>query len=190
MSTQDAGRIRVGTAEREAAIEGLNAHWRAGRLDPAEHEARTTKAFAAVTRADLDALFVDLPTFAPAPVQDAVPGAAARPVPLEPTAVTVPGVRPMGRIRYAASRTRDTVMALTPLGATALFVTGQAPWPVFLAIPAAGILLYGPGGKDSPERQAARAALEAEREQARLERRRARAQRRSGLPPGPGAQVG
>ena len=60
-SPGDPGHIRVGNGEREAAIAALGEHWRAGRLDPAEHEARTTKAFNAVTRADLDALFADLP---------------------------------------------------------------------------------------------------------------------------------
>jgi len=189
MSTEGAGGIRVGTAEREAAIEALNAHWRAGRLDPAEHEARTTKAFAAVTRADLDALFADLPALGPGPIQDAL-APSTGPAPLEPTAVTMPGTRPLSGIRYAASRTRDTIMALTPIGATALFVTGQAPWPVFLAIPAAGIVLYGPGGRNSAEHEEQRAAVQAQRQQARLERRLARSRRRSALPPGSGDQAG
>ena len=57
---------RVGNTEREAAIEALNQHWQAGRLDPAEHERRTTAAYAAVTKGDLDALFADLPGGDPA----------------------------------------------------------------------------------------------------------------------------
>jgi len=56
---------RVGTAERDTAIALLGEHWRAGRLDPAEHERRVTKARTAVTQADLDVLFADLPRAAP-----------------------------------------------------------------------------------------------------------------------------
>ena len=34
--------VRIGTPEREAAVTALDAHWQEGRLDPAEHERRTT----------------------------------------------------------------------------------------------------------------------------------------------------
>ena len=67
---------RVGNTEREAAIEALNQHWQAGRLDPAEHERRTTAAYAAVTKGDLDALFADLPGGDPA-TRPSAPGPAA-----------------------------------------------------------------------------------------------------------------
>src|ERR1035437_6059859 len=52
---------RVGNAERDKAIALLGEHWRAGRLDPGEHELRVTRARAAATRADLGVLFADLP---------------------------------------------------------------------------------------------------------------------------------
>ena len=42
----DGRATRVGDAERSAAIETLNEHWLAGRLDPAKHGARTTRATA------------------------------------------------------------------------------------------------------------------------------------------------
>lgn len=212
--------IRVGTAERQAAIDLLGEHWRAGRLDPSEHEARTTKAFAAVTRGDLDALFSDLPrgsgplpwaanaprdataagpsgTIGPYAVPQATPGTAgsgpSQPVP--PTAV-LPAALPQRRGALATvgaglSRARDTVMALTPIGATALFVTGHAPWPVFLAIPAAGIVLYGPGGNKTAEqrRRAERDQRRAEREQGRIARDQGRAALPQRAPDGrPGAQ--
>src|ERR1035437_5405870 len=38
---------RVGNAERDKAIALLGEHWRAGRLDPGEHELRVTRARAA-----------------------------------------------------------------------------------------------------------------------------------------------
>jgi hypothetical protein len=52
---------RVGTTERQDSIARLDAHWQAGRLDPGEHELRVTRAKTAVTQADLDVLFFDLP---------------------------------------------------------------------------------------------------------------------------------
>ncbi len=195
--------IRVGTAERQAAIDLLGEHWRAGRLDPSEHEVRTTKAFAAVTRGDLDALFGDLPRgpgpfpwAANAPRDAAVAGPSGAFGPyagsephvgagsttseaLTPSAV-VPAELPrrggaLATIGAGLSRARDTVMALTPIGATALFVTGHAPWPVFLAIPAAGIVLYGPGGNKAAEQR-----RRAEREQRRNEREQRRIARDQG----------
>jgi len=170
--------IRVGTAERQTAIDLLGEHWRAGRLDPTEHEARTTKAFAAVTRADLNALFTDLPRTGPAvpwelpQVQDA-PAEVLVPTSVVPAPTTRRGA--LATVGAGLSRARDTVMALTPIGATVLFVTGQAPWPVFLAIPAAGIILYGPGGKDGArererERRVERDRRRNERELRRIER--------------------
>jgi len=123
---------RVGNAEREQAIALLAEHWRAGRLDPAEHERRVTKARQAVTKADLDALFADLPLAGPAPV-------STGPVVSGPV---VSGATSAGFLGAG----RDTIMALTPFAALILFfVTGSWLW--FLAIPVMGILLYGPEGR-------------------------------------------
>jgi len=110
---------RVGTAERQDAIARLDAHWQAGRLDPGEHELRVTRAKAAVTQADLDVLFFDLPRGA----------------------------------RGFLESGRETIMALTPFAALALFfTTGQWMW--FLMIPVMGILLYGPeGGRKAGRRR-------------------------------------
>lgn len=117
---------RVGTAERSKAIALLGEHWRAGRLDRAEHELRVTRAKAAVTRDDVDALFADLPQ----------PGPVA-----EPTVAVVSG-GPGGL--FAGQR--DTIMALIPFASLLLFfLTGTWLW--FLAIPVSGILLYGAEGR-------------------------------------------
>jgi len=138
-SPDDPGSIRVGAAEREAAIAALGEHWRAGRLDPAEHEARTTKAFNAVTRADLDALFADLP---PRPT-DAPSGTppASSPAP------------PMVPQRAENRRTRDVVMALMPFICLILFFTVARTWLVWLLIPVVGILFYGADGRRGGRRQ-------------------------------------
>ncbi|WP_054051418.1 DUF1707 domain-containing protein [Alloactinosynnema sp. L-07] len=61
--------IRVGTAEREAAIAELGEHFSAGRLDISEYEQRCGIAAAARTQAELRLLFDDLPTKAPAVAQ-------------------------------------------------------------------------------------------------------------------------
>jgi len=123
---------RVGNSEREAAIAFLADHWHAGRLDPGEHELRVTRAMAAVTQADLDALFADLPQPGPAPVST---GAVAA-----------------HNTRGFLESKRDTIIALTPFAALALFfMTGSWLW--FLMIPVMGILLYGPEGKRKPGRQ-------------------------------------
>lgn len=52
---------RVGNEVRGVAVALLDERWHAGRLDPGEHELRVTRAKVAVSQADLDGLFVDLP---------------------------------------------------------------------------------------------------------------------------------
>jgi hypothetical protein len=53
--------VRIGNAEREAAVRELGEHYAAGRLDALEYEERTTAAYAARTADDLVPLFADLP---------------------------------------------------------------------------------------------------------------------------------
>lgn len=125
---------RIGTADREQAIALLDEHWRAGRLDPGEHELRVTRAKTAVTQGDLDVLFIDLPDTGHAP-------------------------KPTGAVASVGARGflengRETIMALMPFGALALFfTTGQWMW--LLTIPVMGILLYGPeGGRKAGRRRA------------------------------------
>jgi hypothetical protein len=126
---------RVGSAERDEAVSLLGGHWKAGRLDPAEHELRVARARVAVTQADLDVLFTDLPQ--PAPVAT-------------PAAGSVPnGTVPVGGVEGFLEGKRETIMALTPFAALILFfVTGSWLW--FLMVPVMGILVYGPGGKKKP----------------------------------------
>lgn len=119
---------RVGNAEREEAVAVLTEHWHAGRLDPGEHERRVTRAREAVTRADLDALFADLP---PAGLAQVSTGAVTR---------------------RGTAGLRDTIMALTPFAAVLLFFM-MGNWLWFLMIPVMGILLYGPEGKKKSGRK-------------------------------------
>ena len=72
--------MRIGNAEREAAVRELGEHYAAGRLDAVEYEERTAAAYAARTGDDLAPLFADLPREQPTvaiPQQAAV----ARPAP-------------------------------------------------------------------------------------------------------------
>jgi hypothetical protein len=46
-------------------------------------------------------------------------------------------------------RKRETIMALTPFLALALFFTTGFNWLWFLLVPVMGILVYGPDGKNA-----------------------------------------
>ncbi len=54
-------RIRVGTAEREAAMKALGKHMETGHLEVDEYTERINRAATARTAAELDDLFADLP---------------------------------------------------------------------------------------------------------------------------------
>jgi hypothetical protein len=58
---------RIGDAERERAATALSEHFAAGRLDRSEFDVRLDAAYAALTSADLQPLFADLPGPTPLP---------------------------------------------------------------------------------------------------------------------------
>lgn len=156
--------IRVGDAERQAAITALGEHWKAGRLDPAEHERRTTAAYAATTVGDLDAQFADLPGSWRG---TATPGSAV----VQPTAVTTPAEQSRGGSSLISTeswvgRRRDAIMGLTPFAALALFFLTKS-WLWFLLIPALGVLLYA--GENESDKQRRKRERREERERRRLE---------------------
>ncbi|MGH3359241.1 MAG: DUF1707 SHOCT-like domain-containing protein [Nocardioidaceae bacterium] len=70
--------LRIGDAERNAAVTALGEHFAAGRLDKEEFDERTATAWAARTSGDLAPLFVDLPSPHAPPVESADPGSPAR----------------------------------------------------------------------------------------------------------------
>ncbi len=74
--------MRVGDAEREAALRALGEHMSAGRLDIEEYGERTARVAAARTRGELAALFDDLP-----PPR---PSFATAPAPPQPRQVAAP----------------------------------------------------------------------------------------------------
>jgi len=129
-------RLRIGTAERNAAMKALDAHLEAGRLGVEEYGERSAKAAGATTADELDELFTDLPE--PHPV---LPGSGGPPVPAAAPVVRDEGTvaqRPSGFLDVAAPR----IMAVMPFVALALFFT-IGGWWWFLLIPAAGAVLYG-----------------------------------------------
>ncbi|MGQ0841870.1 DUF1707 SHOCT-like domain-containing protein [Actinokineospora sp.] len=90
MGTGRDANIRIGTTDRERAIAALADHLSAGRLDVAEYEQRCGTAVAARTRADLIALFADLP--APHPAFSGPPTSAVEVARRDPL-VETPGPR-------------------------------------------------------------------------------------------------
>jgi len=60
--------LRAGDADRQAAADRLRAAHDEGRLDLAEYDRRLADAYAAVTYAELDRLFTDLPARSSSPV--------------------------------------------------------------------------------------------------------------------------
>ena len=119
--------VRIGTAERERALEDLAEHYSAGRLTLAEFEERTEVVMEARYQRDLDTVFVDLPR-------------PHQPVPLlEPLPEPPPGLpAPAGA---GTARWKTTVMALTPFVALVAFVSVKH-WVVFLMVPVVAILLF------------------------------------------------
>ena len=65
MADDDArrGRIRIGHADRERAVQALSGHFADGRLDPEEFDVRVSVAYAAVYVDELRELFDDLPGY-------------------------------------------------------------------------------------------------------------------------------
>jgi Domain of unknown function (DUF1707) len=53
--------LRIGDAERDAALRELGDHFAAGRIDGTEFDERASAALAARTQPELDVLFADLP---------------------------------------------------------------------------------------------------------------------------------
>ncbi len=164
------GQLRIGNAERNAAMKALDVHLEAGRLGVEEYGERSAAAAGATVVSELEVLFTDLPQPHPAlPGSTPVPRAAASlPVPRDDGVVAD---RPRGFLDVAAPR----IMAVMPFVALALFFTTGAWW-WFLLIPAAGALLYGGwhgrGHDLHPDRD--------ERRRERDERRRDRDERRRG----------
>jgi hypothetical protein len=129
--------IRIGTAERTAAMKALDEHLAAGRLEIEEYGERSALAVNATTVPELAALFDDLP--APHPQ---LPGVGVPtdmrwgPLP----AVTYPAAPPAPRGPSTLEVWGPRLMAASPFIALGLFLILHT-WVVFLLIPVMGAVL-------------------------------------------------
>ena len=133
--------MRVSDAERQAAADRLRAAMSEGRLDLTEYDTRLARAYSAVTYADLDQLFTDLPAHAAAPEVAAAPKppTVARPVPAVSTGFAGQplALKILWTIWAGAVLINLTVWLLVSLG------NGEPDyfWPMWLAVP--GVALTG-----------------------------------------------
>ncbi|SHG61305.1 DUF1707 SHOCT-like domain-containing protein [Streptoalloteichus hindustanus] len=121
---EKASDVRASAQERERAIEALGEHVRLQRIDLAEFDTRVAAATAARTRAELTALFDDLP--APHPAFDG----GGRELAVRATGGTVARVGRSAGAVAAALYPMAGVLALT-----LFFVTGSWLW--FMIVPPA-----------------------------------------------------
>jgi hypothetical protein len=121
--------LRIGTAERNAALRALDEHLAAGRLQVEEYGERSALAANAATAPELAALFDDLP----APHPD-LPAPVVVPA---PAASSAPAERPTGRRPTWVS----PVLLALPVLAVALFLLTRSPaW--FVLIPVVAVLIH------------------------------------------------
>ncbi|MCE0765467.1 DUF1707 domain-containing protein [Pseudonocardia kujensis] len=135
MTGQGGTGIRIGDDERERGAARLAADVGAGRLGLAEYEDRVGQVYAARTRAELDAVFADLPA----------PRAAARPIP----ARRVPprpsrGARGLPMAAAWVPWLAVNAICLVVWLATSLGAGHPLPfWPIWVAGPWGAMLLLG-----------------------------------------------
>jgi hypothetical protein len=134
--------MRVSDVERQAAADRLRAAMGEGRLDLNEYDTRLGLAYQAVTYADLDRLFTDLPAHGGAPVvaPSPTPVAASRPAPvvLRSGFAGLPlALKILWTIWVGAVLINLTVWLLVSLGNHDL----EYFWPMWMAVP--GVALTG-----------------------------------------------
>ena len=137
MTDASDGSIRIGTAEREAAIAALGDHLSAGRLDIDEYADRSAQASLARTRDELVGLFADLPE--PHPRFAGPAGGMAD----QPTTVEDAARRTRQPVRYGPPLAARALLAM-PLLAL-LLVLAFHLWFLFLLIPLSGALFRSRG---------------------------------------------
>jgi hypothetical protein len=144
MTSADQPPLRIGTAERTAAMKALDEHLDQGRLGVEEYADRSAVAANATVASELTALFADLP--APHPQ---LPGVG----PALPEATALPATPSTGTVAGRTGNVLDTwgprLVALSPVVALVLFLVFRQWW-FFLLIPAMGALVYG--GRDGRNR--------------------------------------
>ncbi|MGY1615484.1 DUF1707 domain-containing protein [Geodermatophilus sp. SYSU D00691] len=125
--------LRISDRDRHAAAERLRLALGEGRLDLLEYEDRLTRAYAAVTRADLEPLFADLP---PADEMSAPPSPALASRPAPKVARLPLALKVLWTVWLAVVSINLTVWVLVS-------VDGEPDyfWPMWLLVP--GAALFG-----------------------------------------------
>ncbi|HEY0449879.1 DUF1707 domain-containing protein [Actinophytocola sp.] len=125
--------IRVSSAERDDAVAALGAHHSTGRLSLTDYERRRQHAIEARTRAEIEALFDDLPS----PHPDLSLAVTPRPLAL------VHPEWPGGRVGTRASHVMDVIGVLSLLVGLPIAIVLTAAmglWWTFLIVVGAGVL--------------------------------------------------
>ena len=136
-SGEESSPLRIGTAERTAAMKALDEHLSAGRLGVEEYGERTAKAANAVVASEIAELFTDLPE--PHPQLPGTLAPLTAPLPVAPAAGEVAPKKDTFLEGWG-----PRVATITPIVALLLFfITKQ--WYFFLLIPVMGALVYGGG---------------------------------------------
>lgn len=155
----DSDSVRIGTAEREAAVKLLSDHMSEGRLSLEEYEERMSAALDARTQADLKPLFKDLPPPHPsfmAPQLPALPPPSGPPVYYPSAPPPVAGQSDKNRVAAGVLQivlpfgigrfyTGHTNIALAQL-LTSIFFVGFV-WSII-----DGIMILANGGTDAQGR--------------------------------------
>ncbi|WP_415974251.1 DUF1707 SHOCT-like domain-containing protein [Rhodococcus sp. 077-4] len=130
--------VRIGTADREKALEALSLHFSEGRLTVPEFDERSATVASATTRGEIEKVFIDLPT---------VSGTSHTPVQL--------GKSPAPAEDGAGIDWRAVVMPLVIFGSMALFFLTDfdQKWLFFLLIPLAGALLSAGGHSEGKKKK-------------------------------------
>lgn len=141
--------IRISSAERDDAVAALAVHRSTGRLTHEEYEKRLAETGAALTRAEIEALFDDLP----APHPDLSAAVSPRPPPV------VNPEWPGGRVATRLSRVMDVVGVLSLLAGLPIAIVLTAAggmWWTFLVVVGVAVvsmvlgvaLMAQPGSRD------------------------------------------
>jgi hypothetical protein len=151
---------RIGNVERQQAMDALDVHMSAGRLEPDEYGERVGRASVARTTADLEPLFTDLPaphgTGSVTPAADGSAryrSAGSLPAPRvrQPPTPSRRGHKHGGR-EPLGGRVGEIAVGASPFLALILFFStvsffGEA-WLFFLLIPIVGVVVYGRDNDD------------------------------------------
>lgn len=124
--------LRVGDADRDAAVTALGDHYAAGRLTADEHDERMGRAWAARTYGDLVAIFADLPGPVPDPPGSTITRAGV-PAPAPPAAAAPHPTAPAEPEHGWPLSGHTTVLLVLGTVAVVLSVTVPGtPWPLFI----------------------------------------------------------